>query len=163
MSSNKFIFNFNCMKNLASTFVMIKPNGIQGNIIGEILHRYESSRLSISAMKMGKFSPEKIGAFYAEHQERPFFGELVNFISSSPIVVLSLYGDNAIVSARSINGATNPAEAASGTIRYDFAPNVGSNVVHSSDSTESASREIAFWFSSDEISNRMPTSKILEA
>ena len=149
------------MKNLELTFVMIKPNGIAGNVIGEIIHRYESSRLTVAAMKMGLFSKEKIEEFYAEHKDRPFFGELTEFMSSGPIVVLALAGENAIESARIINGATNPAEATCGTIRYDFAPNVGSNVVHSSDSQISAQREVDFWFSKEDVQVREPKSRVL--
>jgi nucleoside-diphosphate kinase len=146
---------------MESTFVMIKPNGVQNGLIGEIIGRYEKARLSIRGIQIDHFSKEKMGGFYAEHKERPFFGELVDFMTSGPTVLLVLQGENAIEKARAINGATNPADAAPGTIRHDFAPNVGENIVHSSDSLESSQREIGYWFQEEQLVQFSPHSWVV--
>ncbi|MEO6096272.1 MAG: nucleoside-diphosphate kinase [Fibrobacteria bacterium] len=136
---------------MESTLVIIKPNGVKGGIIGEIISRYEKSRLSVSAVKIKSLNKGDAEGFYAEHKERGFFGELVSFMTSGPVVLLALSGEKAVEKVRTINGATNPANASAGTIRHDFAPNTGENIVHSSDSAESAAREIAYWFEKTEI------------
>lgn len=135
---------------LEQTFAIIKPNAVRSALTGEILRRYETARFRLLAMKMVHPTLEKVAGFYAEHEGRPFFSGLCEFMSSGPIVVLALEGEDAIAGVRALNGATDPAKAAPGTIRHAFGPTMGSNVVHSSDSTESAAREISYWFSSDE-------------
>lgn len=136
---------------MESTLVIIKPNGVKGGIIGEIISRFEKSRLSVSAVKIKNLTKAEAEGFYAEHKERGFFGELVGFMTSGPVVLLALSGEKAVEKVRTINGATNPANAAAGTIRHDFAPNTGENIVHSSDSAASAAREIAYWFEKTEL------------
>jgi nucleoside-diphosphate kinase len=134
------------------TLSIIKPDGIEKNVIGKIIDRFESNGLRIAAMKKIKLSKEEAGGFYIVHKERPFYGELTDFMSEGPIVVLVLEGDNAIAKNRELMGATNPAEADAGTIRKDFATNLERNTVHGSDSPESASFEIPYFFSALEIS-----------
>jgi nucleoside-diphosphate kinase len=136
---------------MESTLVIIKPNGVKGGIIGEIISRYEKSRLSVSGIKIKSLTQKEAEGFYAEHKERGFFGELVGFMTSGPVVLIALSGEKAVEKVRTINGATNPANASPGTIRHDFAPNTGENIVHSSDSTTSSAREIAFWFEKSEL------------
>lgn len=136
---------------MESTLVIIKPNGVKGGIIGEIISRFEKSRLSVSAVKIKSLTKGEAEGFYAEHKERGFFGELVGFMTSGPVVLLALSGEKAVEKVRTINGATNPANAAAGTIRHDYAPNTGENIVHSSDSPTSAAREIAYWFDKAEL------------
>ena len=136
---------------MESTLVIIKPNGVKGGIIGEIISRFEKARLSVSAVKIRNLAKSEAEGFYAEHKERGFFGELVGFMTSGPVVLLALSGEKAVEKVRTINGATNPANASPGTIRHDFAPNTGENIVHSSDSAASAAREIAFWFEKGEL------------
>lgn len=133
------------------TFAIIKPNAVRSALVGEILRRYETARLKIVGAKLVHATSQKVAGFYAEHEGRPFFPGLVEFMSSGPILVLALEGDNAIADVRALNGATDPAKAAPGTIRHAFGPSMGSNVVHSSDSPESAAREISYWFSADEL------------
>src|SRR3954471_6123911 len=136
---------------MESTLVIIKPNGVKGGIIGEIISRFEKARLSVSAIQIKNLTKAEAEGFYAEHKERGFFGELVAFMTSGPVVLLALSGEKAVEKVRTINGATNPLNAAAGTIRHDFAPNTGENIVHSSDSPESAAREVAFWFEKSEL------------
>ena len=136
---------------MQKTFVMIKPNGVLNGLIGRVIARYESSGLSVCGIKILHPSKEKVEGFYAEHKGREFFEPLVDFMSSGPTVMMVLSGNEAIKVARAINGATNPDEAAPGTIRYDYAPNTRMNVVHSSDSEESAEREMFYWFDESEI------------
>ncbi len=145
---------------METTFVIIKPNGVKGGLIGEIISRYEKSRLSVSAMKFKTIEKSEAEGFYAEHKERGFFPELVAFMTSGPSVLLALSGEKAVEKVRTINGATNPANASPGTIRHDFAPNTGENIVHSSDSTTSAAREVAFWFEKKEIASYPPYSHV---
>ncbi len=146
---------------MQTTFVIIKPNGVRGGLIGEIIARYEKARLSVAAIRLGVITREQAEGFYAEHKERGFFGELVDFMTSGPVVLLALRGEKAVEAVRHMNGATNPANALPGTIRYDFAPNTGENVVHSSDSPESAAREVAYWFKADELTEYAPASFVL--
>lgn len=136
---------------MESTLVIIKPNGVKGGIIGEIISRFEMSRLSVSGLKAKSLTKQEAEGFYAEHKDRGFFPELVSFMTSGPVILIALSGEKAVEKVRTINGATNPANASPGTIRHDFAPNTGENIVHSSDSAESAAREIAFWFEKSEL------------
>jgi nucleoside-diphosphate kinase len=136
------------------TLSIIKPDAVAKNVIGEILTRFEKAGLQVVAAKMLKLDDEKAGGFYAEHKERPFFGDLVGFMTSGPVVVQVLEGENAIAKNRELMGATNPKEADAGTIRADFAESIDANAVHGSDSAESAAREIAYFFSADEICAR---------
>ncbi|NVK22953.1 MAG: nucleoside-diphosphate kinase [Kangiellaceae bacterium] len=136
------------------TFSIVKPDAVAKNVIGEIYSRFERAGLRIVASKMIHLSREKAEGFYAEHAERPFFGALVDFMTSGPVMVQVLEGENAIKANREIMGATNPAEALRGTIRADYAVSVDENAAHGSDSPESAEREIAYFFGADEICPR---------
>ncbi|MFG6179273.1 nucleoside-diphosphate kinase [Halomonas sp. THAF12] len=136
------------------TLSIIKPDAVAKNVIGEIESRFEKAGLKIVAAKMLQLSQEQAEGFYAEHKERPFFGDLVGFMTSGPVVVQVLEGDNAIVANRDLMGATNPKEAEAGTIRADFAQSIDANAVHGSDSPESAAREIAYFFEDSEICSR---------
>ena len=136
------------------TLSIVKPDAVAKNVIGKIYSRFESAGLKIVAARMMHLSEEKAQGFYAEHKERPFFGELVEFMTSGPVVVQVLEGENAIALNRELMGATNPAEAAEDTIRKDFAESVGKNAVHGSDSPASAEREIAYFFDASEICPR---------
>ena len=131
---------------MQETLVLIKPDGVRRQLCGEILSRYERKGLVIKAMKLLEASKELAEEHYVEHKDKPFFGELVDFITSGSVLAFVLAGENAIVSVRAINGATNPVDAAPGSIRRDYALTMDSNVVHASDSVESASREIHLWF-----------------
>lgn len=139
---------------LERTLSIIKPDAVAKNVVGEIDARFEKAGLSIIAMKMVQLTEEVAGGFYAEHKERPFFGALVEFMTSGPVVVQTLQGENAIATNRDLMGATNPKEAAAGTIRADFAESIDANAVHGSDSSASAEREIAYFFNADEICAR---------
>jgi nucleoside-diphosphate kinase len=136
------------------TLSIIKPDAVAKNVIGEIESRFEKGGLKIVAAKMLQLSEEKAGGFYAEHKERPFFKDLVGFMTSGPVIVQVLEGEDAIAKNRDLMGATNPKEAAPGTIRADFAETIDANAVHGSDSPESAEREIAYFFEADEICPR---------
>lgn len=136
------------------TFSIIKPDGVAKNLIGEIYYRFESAGLKIVAAKMLHLSKEQAEGFYAEHQGKPFFEPLVEFMTSGPIMVQVLEGENAVIANREIMGATDPQKAARGTIRSDFATVVRENIAHGADSPESAAREIAYFFSDDEICPR---------
>lgn len=136
------------------TLSIIKPDAVAKNVIGKIISRFESNGLQVVAAKMVHLSQEKAEGFYAEHKERPFFGDLVKFMTSGPVVVQVLEGEGAIAKNRELMGATNPQEAAEGTIRRDFAESIDANAVHGSDSTESAAREVAYFFAEDEICPR---------
>lgn len=131
---------------MEETLVLIKPDGVKRQICGEILTRYERKGLIIKAMKLLQTSKELAEEHYAEHKDKPFFGELVDFITSGPVLAFVLAGKNAVTSVRSINGATNPVDATPGSIRGDYALTMDSNVVHASDSLDSATREIHLWF-----------------
>ncbi|MBY4678878.1 nucleoside-diphosphate kinase [Marinobacterium arenosum] len=128
------------------TLSIIKPDAVAKNVIGEIETRFEKAGLKIVEMQMKRLSQAEAEGFYAEHKERPFFGELVAFMTSGPVVVQVLEGENAIALNRDLMGATNPQEAAEGTIRRDFAESIDANAVHGSDSAASAEREIAYFF-----------------
>ncbi|SFK67951.1 nucleoside-diphosphate kinase [Methylophaga sulfidovorans] len=136
------------------TLSIIKPDAVAKNIIGEIYTRFEKAGLKIVAAKMMHLSQEKAEGFYAEHKERPFFKDLVSFMTSGPVIVQVLEGENAVLTHRDLMGATNPAEAAAGTIRADFAQSIDENAVHGSDSVESAAREVSYFFSDDEVCAR---------
>ena len=136
------------------TLSIIKPDAVAKNVIGKIYSRFEEAGLKIVAAKMLHLSEEKAGGFYAEHKERPFFADLVGFMTSGPVVVQVLEGENAVALNRELMGATNPKEAEPGTIRADFAESIDANAVHGSDSTESAQREVAYFFAEDEICPR---------
>ena len=136
------------------TFSIVKPDAVAGNHIGEIYARFEAGGLRIVASKMLRLSAEQAGGFYAEHQGRPFYDALVEYMTSGPVVVQVLEGENAIARNRELMGATNPADAAPGTIRADFALSIDANAVHGSDAPESAAREIAYFFDDAEICAR---------
>lgn len=131
---------------MEETLVLIKPDGVKRQICGEILTRYERKGLIIKAMKLLQTPKELAEEHYAEHKDKPFFGELVDFITSGPVLAFVLAGKNAVTSVRTINGATNPVDATPGSIRGDYALTMDSNVVHASDSIDSAAREIHLWF-----------------
>lgn len=139
---------------LERTLSIIKPDAVAKNVIGAIVHRFETAGLRIVAQKMMHLSKEQAEGFYAEHKERPFFGALVEFMTSGPIVVMTLEGEDAVRKNREIMGATNPQEAAAGTLRADFAETIDENAVHGSDAVESAAREIAYFFSDEEVCSR---------
>ena len=136
---------------LQQTLSIIKPDAVSNNHIGAIAQRFEQAGLKIAAMKMLTLSKKQAEGFYAEHSERPFFGPLVEFMISGPVVVQVLYGENAVAKNRELMGATNPEDAAPGTIRADFATAVSANAVHGSDSETSAAREVTYFFNNDEI------------
>lgn len=133
------------------TFTMIKPDAVKNGHIGAILNKINEGGFQIVAMKYTKLSPEKAGEFYEVHKERPFYGELVEFMSSGPIVAAVLKKDNAVEDFRKLIGSTNPAEAAPGTIRALYASSIGENAVHGADSDENALREAHFHFASTEM------------
>lgn len=136
------------------TLSIIKPDGVQKNLIGEIYNRFEKAGLEIHASKMIHLSKQQAEGFYAVHKERPFYNDLVEYMTSGPVQIQVLSGDSAIEVNRSIMGATNPAEAENGSIRADFADSIEENIVHGSDGPDTAAQEIAFFFSEDEICNR---------
>lgn len=136
------------------TLSLIKPDAVKKDLIGSIILRFERAGLKIVAAKMIHLSQKQAMDFYAVHAKRPFYDELVEFMSSGPIVALVLEGENAVDANRTIMGATNPKEAAKGTIRADYAESVGINAVHGSDSIENAKKEISFFFDSKEILSR---------
>lgn len=136
------------------TFSIVKPDAVAKNVIGEIYSRFEKAGLRIVAAKMVHLTKEQAGEFYAVHKERPFYGELVDFMTSGPVMVQVLEGENAILKNREVMGATNPKDAAPGTIRADFAQTVDENAVHGSDAPETAAQEIAFFFKPEEICAR---------
>ncbi len=137
------------------TISIIKPDAVAKNVIGRIYTRFEDAGLQIVAAKMMQLSREQAEGFYAVHKERPFFNDLVDFMTSGPVMVQVLEGENAINKNREVMGATNPADAAPGTIRADFATTIDENAVHGSDGPETAKTEIAFFFSEDEICPRL--------
>lgn len=139
---------------IEKTFSIIKPNSTLDNNIGNIITMFEKNGLRISAAKFTQLSKEKAEGFYIEHKERPFFGELVDFMISGPVMLMSLEGENAVAKNREIMGATNPAEAADGTIRKQYAKSIGENSVHGSDSAASAERELAYFFDKNELVDR---------
>ncbi|MCG5537053.1 nucleoside-diphosphate kinase [Halorhodospira sp. 9622] len=136
------------------TLSIIKPDAVAQNAIGEILARFERSGLRVVAVRMVRLSTEQAESFYAVHRERPFFNDLVGFMTSGPVMVQVLEGEDAIRKNREIMGATNPKEAAAGTLRHDYAESIDANAVHGSDSPETAEQEIEFFFKADEICSR---------
>jgi len=136
------------------TFSIIKPDAVAKNVIGEITTRFEKAGLRVVASKMKQLSKAEAEGFYAEHKERGFFADLVAFMTSGPVVVQVLEGENAIALNRELMGATNPKEAAPGTIRADFAESIDANAVHGSDSEAAAAREIAYFFAEGEVCPR---------
>jgi len=136
------------------TLSIIKPDGVQKNLIGEIYRRFEKAGLQIVAARMLQLSPEQAGGFYAVHKERPFYTDLVRYMTSGPVMVQVLEGENAVSKNREIMGATTPAAAAPGTIRADFADSIEENIVHGSDAAETAANEIAFFFGADGVCPR---------
>jgi nucleoside-diphosphate kinase len=139
---------------LERTFSIVKPDAVAKNLIGAIYGRFETAGLRIVASKMVHLSQEKAQGFYAEHSERPFFGALVEFMTSGPVMVQVLEGEDAIRKNREIMGATNPSEALAGTIRADFADSIDENAAHGSDAAASAAREIEYFFTADEVCSR---------
>jgi len=133
------------------TLSIVKPDGVKKNLIGEVIKRFEQKGLRIAALKMLRMSVDDAKGFYIVHKERPFYDSLTGFMSEGPVVVVVVEGENAISKVREIMGATNPKDAAPGTIRADFASDIEHNIVHGSDSKESASYEIPYFFSSLEI------------
>lgn len=138
---------------IETTFSIIKPNAVKKHVIGSILQLFEKNDLKIAAMKLTNIEKAKCEEFYAEHKERPFFGELVSFMTSGPVVLLALKGENAVARNREIMGATDPKKAAPGTLRALFGDNVGENAVHGSDSADSAARELKIFFEQKEFAN----------
>ena len=136
------------------TLSIVKPDAVGKNHIGAICARFEAAGLRIVASRMLRLAAERAGGFYAEHRQRPFFPALIEFMTSGPVVVQVLEGENAIALNRELMGATNPQEAAAGTIRADFASSIDANAVHGSDSPASAAREIAYFFAASEICAR---------
>jgi nucleoside-diphosphate kinase len=137
-----------------TTFSIIKPNAVKKNAIGAIISKFEENGLKVAAAKLTKIPRAQCEEFYAEHKARPFFGELVDFMTSGPVLLMALHGENAVLRNREIMGATDPAKAAEGTIRKLFGDNVGENAVHGSDSPESAKRELGIFFKNEEIVNK---------
>ena len=136
------------------TLSIIKPDAVAKNVTGQINARFEAAGLQIGAQKMLRLSDDVAGGFYAEHKERPFYADLVAFMTSGPVVVQVLEGEGAILKNRELMGATNPAEADAGTIRADFANSIDANAVHGSDSPTSAAREIAYFFAASDLCSR---------
>ncbi len=133
------------------TFCIIKPNAVEDNNIGNILKRYEEEGLRVAAAKFVHLTKEKAEGFYIEHKERPFFGSLVSFMTSGPVMLLVLEGENAVMKNREVMGATNPADAAPNTLRKLYARSIEANAVHGSDSLNSAQREISYFFEKEEV------------
>lgn len=136
---------------MEKTFLMVKPDGVQRNLIGEIVQRFERKGFQLVGAKLMQISQSLAEQHYSEHKEKPFFGELVSFITSGPVFAMVWQGENVIQVARDMMGKTNPVDAAPGTIRGDFAVQVGMNVIHGSDSPESAEREIQLFFKQEEL------------
>tara|TARA_B110000503_G_scaffold14943_2_gene20673 strand:+ start:91757 stop:92179 length:423 start_codon:yes stop_codon:yes gene_type:complete len=133
------------------TLSIIKPDAVAKNVIGEIYSRFEKAGLKVVASKMLRLDDELAGGFYAEHRERGFFGDLIAFMTSGPVMVQVLEGEGAVLKNRELMGATNPADAEAGTIRADFAVSIDANAIHGSDSVESAQREVSYFFKDEEI------------
>ncbi|MEO5968758.1 MAG: nucleoside-diphosphate kinase [Bdellovibrionia bacterium] len=136
------------------TFSIIKPNAVQKNVIGEVISRFETKGLRIAAARFTRLSREKAEGFYIEHKDRPFFQSLIHFMTSGPVLLMCLEGENAVALNRELMGATDPAKAAAGTIRKDFADSIEANAVHGSDSAQSAERELAYFFDKAELQKR---------
>ncbi len=138
---------------IETTFSIIKPNGVKKGVIGAVIQKFEDNGLKVAAAKLVKLETSKCQEFYAEHKERPFFGELVSFMTSGPVLLMALKGENAVMKNREIMGATDPKKAAPGTIRAEFGDSVGENTVHGSDSVASAQRELGLFFEKSEFVN----------
>lgn len=136
------------------TLSIVKPNAVAKNVIGEIIARFEKRGLRVAAAKFTRLTREQAEGFYAEHRSKSFFNDLVGFMTSGPVMLMCLEGENAILLNREIMGATDPAKAATGTIRKDFADSLQANAVHGSDSPKSAEREVAYFFATTEIQSR---------
>ena len=136
---------------MEQTFVLIKPNAMKKQKAGVIIHKFQQEGLKLIGLKMIKVSKELCQEFYQEHKERPFFQVLVSFVSSAPVIVLALQGDNAVLKVREMMGDTDPKKAAPGTIRYEYGDSIGENAIHGSDSLNSAKRELALFFPSQEL------------
>ncbi|MFD2762232.1 nucleoside-diphosphate kinase [Lentibacillus juripiscarius] len=136
---------------MEQTFLMVKPDGVQRNLVGDIVSRFERKGFKLAGAKLMQISDELAKTHYGEHQDKPFFGELVEFITSGPVFAMVWEGENVISTARDMMGKTNPLEAAPGTIRGDYGMTVGKNIIHGSDSSESAKKEIGLFFQEDEI------------
>lgn len=141
------------------TFIMIKPDGVQRNLVGEVVRRFETKGFTLVGLRLMKVSRELAEKHYDVHKERPFFGSLVDFITSAPVVAMVWEGDGVVAAARKIIGATNPLTAEPGTIRGDYGVSIGRNLIHGSDAIETAQREISLWFSDDELVSWEPTIK----
>jgi len=139
---------------LQRTLSIIKPDGVEKNLIGEIYRRFEQAGLTVVAARMVHLDRRQAEGFYAVHRERPFFNDLVSYMMSGPVMVQALEGEDAVAKNRELMGATNPADAAPGTIRADFAASIEENVVHGSDASETAANEIAFFFAETDICPR---------
>ncbi len=139
------------------TFIMIKPDGVQRNLVGEVIRRFETKGFKLVGLKFLSVSKELAEKHYGVHKERPFFAGLVQFITSSPVVAMVWEGDGVVASARNLIGATNPLTSAPGTIRGDFGVSVGRNLIHGSDAIETAQYEIALWFTPEELVSWEPT------
>ncbi|WP_353736660.1 nucleoside-diphosphate kinase [Leptolyngbya sp. UWPOB_LEPTO1] len=142
---------------LERTFLAIKPDGVQRKLVGEIIRRFETKGFTLVGLKFMNVSRELAESHYGVHRERPFFGSLVEFITSGPVVAMVWEGDGVIAGARKVIGATNPLTAEPGTIRGDFGANIGRNLIHGSDAPETAQSEIALWFKDEELVNWSPT------
>ncbi len=138
---------------METTFSIIKPNAVKKGAIGAIINKFEENGLKIAAAKLVRLQKSKCEEFYAEHKARPFFGELVTFMTSGPVMLMALKGENAVLKNREIMGATDPKKAAPGTIRAEFGDNMGENAVHGSDSPDSAQRELSLFFEKSEFVN----------
>ncbi|MFT4671794.1 MAG: nucleoside-diphosphate kinase [Pseudohongiellaceae bacterium] len=136
---------------IEQTLSIIKPDAVGKNVIGEIYTRFEKAGLKVVAAKMVQLDEKSAGGFYAEHEGRPFYPDLIEFMTSGPVMIQALEGEGAVLKNRDLMGATNPADADAGTIRADFAQSIDANAVHGSDSTTSAAREISYFFSAEEI------------
>lgn len=131
---------------IESTFIMIKPDGVRRRLVGEVISRFEAKGMTLERMRMLDVTEDLARRHYAEHVDKPFFGELLSFITSGPVVAMEWSGESAVAAARTMMGPTNPVEAAPGSIRGDYALVITENIVHGSDSTESAARELSIWF-----------------
>ena len=136
---------------METTFVIIKPNAMKKHKAGDIISRFQKEGFHLSALKMLSISKEKCQEFYKEHKERPFFSELVDFISSAPVIIMALKGEKAVLKVREIMGDTDPKKAKQGTLRHEYGDSIGENAVHGSDSLTSAQRELSLFFSNEEI------------
>ncbi|MGK7875200.1 MAG: nucleoside-diphosphate kinase [Xenococcaceae cyanobacterium] len=141
------------------TFVMVKPDGVQRNLVGEVIRRFEAKGFTLVGLKMMKVSRELAEKHYDVHREKPFFGSLVDFIISAPVVAMVWEGEGVVAAARKIIGATNPLNAEPGTIRGDYGISIGRNLIHGSDAIETAQREISLWFTEEELVSWDPTIK----